>query len=187
MICTSKTGVLVYGELAKDPEFKQFNGSYMMRLNVRYDSVKNEQGKWLGKFIDIQVWRVNAAIWDGMLQKGDHIFAVGKKVEPHEYNGKTYYQMDVDDVTPTGSTQLNWLQQAINAVWSAAPAEQPEPPTEQPQQPSEPPHEETPPPRQVYGQTAPQPAYSAPPEPPQRQYTEEEARIIEEDTDDLPF
>lgn len=50
MICTSKTGVLVYGELAKEPEFKRLqNGSYLMKLNIRYDSEKNEAGKWLGK------------------------------------------------------------------------------------------------------------------------------------------
>ena len=60
MISTSKTGVLVYGELAKEPEFKRLqNGSYLMKLNVRYDSEKNEQGKWLGKFIDVNVWRVD--------------------------------------------------------------------------------------------------------------------------------
>lgn len=122
MISTSKTGVLVYGELAKEPEFKRLqNGSYLMKLNIRYDSEKNEAGKWLGKFIDVNIWRVDVDLWDDMLHKGDCIIASGKKVEPHEYNGKTYYQLDAEDVTPSGKTQLRWLQQVINAVWSAAP------------------------------------------------------------------
>ena len=91
MICTSKTGVLVYGELAKEPEFKRLqNGSYLMKLNIRYDSEKNEAGKWLGKFIDVNIWRVDVNLWDDMLHKGDNVIASGKKVEPHEYNGKTY-------------------------------------------------------------------------------------------------
>ena len=91
MISTSKTGVLVYGELAKEPEFKRLqNGGYLMKLNVRYDSEKNEQGKWLGKFIDVNVWRIDVDLWSDMLHKGDCIIASGKKVEPHEYNGKTY-------------------------------------------------------------------------------------------------
>lgn len=126
MICTSKTGVLVYGELAKEPEFKRLqNGSYLMKLNIRYDSEKNEAGKWLGKFIDVNIWRVDVNLWDDMLHKGDNVIASGKKVEPHEYNGKTYYQLDAEDVTPSGKTQLRWLQQAINAVWSAGPARAP--------------------------------------------------------------
>lgn len=65
MICTSKTGVLVYGELAKEPEFKRLqNGSYLMKLNIRYDSEKNEAGKWRGKFIDVNIWRVDVDLWD---------------------------------------------------------------------------------------------------------------------------
>ena len=86
MICTSKTGVLVYGELAKEPEFKRLqNGSYLMKLNIRYDSEKNEAGKWLGKFIDVNIWRVDVDLWDDMFHKGDNVIASGKKVEPHEY------------------------------------------------------------------------------------------------------
>lgn len=186
MICTSKTGVLVYGELAKEPEFKRLqNGSYLMKLNIRYDSEKNEAGKWLGKFIDVNIWRVDVDLWDDMLHKGDNVIASGKKVEPHEYNGKTYYQLDAEDVTPSGKTQLRWLQQAINAVWSAGPtpAEQPsaapEPPQPEPQQQVAPPAPRAAAPAQPAQQPeSPQPA---------RQYTEDEMRIIEGDDDDLPF
>ena len=91
MISTSKTGILVYGELAKEPEFKRLqNGSYLMKLNVRYDSEKNEQGKWLGKFIDVNVWRVDVDLWDDMLHKGDCIIASGKKVEPLGYTSRNH-------------------------------------------------------------------------------------------------
>lgn len=184
MISTSKTGVLVYGELAKEPEFKRLqNGGYLMKLNVRYDSEKNEQGKWLGKFIDVNVWRVDVDLWDDMLHKGDCIIASGKKVEPHEYNGKTYYQLDAEDVTPSGKTQLRWLQQVINAVWSAAPAEQPQTDPEPQQEQQAPPPAPSAEPAQTYQQP------QQPPQPaaPARQYTEDEMRIIEDDVDDLPF
>lgn len=185
MISTSKTGVLVYGELAKEPEFKRLqNGGYLMKLNVRYDSEKNEQGKWLGKFIDVNVWRVDVDLWSDMLHKGDCIIASGKKVEPHEYNGKTYYQLDAEDVTPSGKTQLRWLQQVINAVWSAAPAEQSQTAQEpQQEQQAAPP----PPPSAEPAQTYQQPQQPPQPAAPARQYTEDEMRIIEDDVDDLPF
>lgn len=187
MICTSKTGVLVYGELAKEPEFKRLqNGSYLMKLNIRYDSEKNEAGKWLGKFIDVNIWRVDVDLWDDMLHKGDNVIASGKKVEPHEYNGKTYYQLDAEDVTPSGKTQLRWLQQAINAVWSAGPT-----PEEQPPAATEPPQPEPqaapPPPSAEPAQTYQQPQQQPQPAAPARRYTEDEMRIIEDDVDDLPF
>lgn len=191
MICTSKTGVLVYGELAKEPEFKRLqNGSYLMKLNIRYDSEKNEAGKWLGKFIDVNIWRVDVDLWDDMLHKGDNVIASGKKVEPHEYNGKTYYQLDAEDVTPSGKTQLRWLQQAINAVWSAGPT-----PAEQPPAATEPPQPEPPQPEPQQQAAPPAPRAAAPAQPaqqpestqPARQYTEDEMRIIEGDDDDLPF
>ena len=119
MISTSKTGVLVYGELAKEPEFKRLqNGSYLMKLNIRYDSEKNEAGKWLGKFIDVNIWRVDVDLWDDMLHKGDCIIAgtavgrvrtmkndKGQYLEaagpstPVEITGLTAGQLDAADVT----------------------------------------------------------------------------------------
>ena len=151
-----------------------------MKLNIRYDSEKNEAGKWLGKFIDVNIWRVDVNLWDDMLHKGDNVIASGKKVEPHEHNGKTYYQLDAEDVTPSGKTQLRWLQQAINAVWSAGPTPAAtEPPQPEPQQQAAPPA----PRAAAPAQPAQQPESTQP----ARQYTEDEMRIIEGDDDDLPF
>lgn len=187
MICTSKTGVLVYGELAKEPEFKRLqNGSYLMKLNIRYDSEKNEAGKLLGKFIDVNIWRVDVDLWDDMLHKGDNVIASGKKVEPHEYNGKTYYQLDAEDVTPSGKTQLRWLQQAINAVWSAGPTPAEEQPAAVPEPPQPEPQQQAAPPAPRAAAPA-QPAQQPESTQPARQYTEDEMRIIEGDDDDLPF
>ena len=98
----------------------------------------------------------------------------------YEYNGKTYYQLDAEDVTPSGKTQLRWLQQAINAVWSAGPTPAAtEPPQPEPQQQAAPPA----PRAAAPAQPAQQPESTQP----ARQYTEDEMRIIEGDDDDLPF
>lgn len=118
MIMNTKTGVLVVGELSKDPEFRETKGGTLMRLSVRYDRDKNEEtGKWMGKFIDVNLWRVDERVWGGMLQQGDTIQAIGKEISAREYNGKTYHSLNADSVGAFGAdTIFRWLQLAIDTA-----------------------------------------------------------------------
>ena len=52
--------------------------------------------------------------WDGMLLKGDAVTVFARELKTREYNGKTYYSVDADDIQPGGLVLFRWMQNLID-------------------------------------------------------------------------
>ena len=73
----------------------------MLKFDIKAHSVKNAAGNWEGLYVQVNVWH-GLEQWDGMLQKGDYVTVYARELKSREYNGKTYYNVDADDIQPGG-------------------------------------------------------------------------------------
>lgn len=102
MIIKTSTGVLLHGTLAKDPEIRNAGQKQVLKFDIKAHSVKNAAGNWEGLYVQVNVWH-GLEQWDGMLQKGDYVTVYARELKSREYNGKTYYNVDADDIhSPAG-------------------------------------------------------------------------------------
>lgn len=115
MILKHKTGVLLHGTLAKDPVIKDAGQKRVLKFDVKVHSVKNDAGSWESLFVQVNVWH-GLDQWDGMLQKGDSVTVYAKKLDEREYNGKTYYNVDADDIQPGGLVIFRWMQMIADMI-----------------------------------------------------------------------
>lgn len=163
MITKTSTGIQIEGRLMYDPQIKQAGAKDVYKMVVRAYSTRHEDGQYDNLDIECCLWS-NFDQWNGMLFKGDHVQVYTREIKTRESNGKTYRSANIDALYPDGNVIFRWMQDAINAMCESAPPVQPEqwPQADDAQL------------------NAPQP--DAP-----QEYTEDEARIIESDEEDLPF
>lgn len=124
MILTHKTGVLLHGTLAKDPVIKDVGQKRVLKFDVKAHSVKNDAGNREGLYVQVNVWH-GLDDWDGMLQKGDAVTIFARELKSREYNGKTYYSVDADDIQPGGLVTFRWMQMIADMI-PAAPSAPPD-------------------------------------------------------------
>ena len=120
MILKHKTGVLLHGAIAKDPVFKDVGQKRVMKFDVKAHSVKNDAGSWESTYVQVNVWHVLDQ-WDGMLQKGDPVTVYARKLDERDYNGRTYYSVDADDIQPGGAVIFRWMQMLADMIPPAEP------------------------------------------------------------------
>ena len=113
MILTHKTGVLLHGTLAKDPVLKDVGQKRVLKFDVKAHSVKTETGSWEGLYVQVNVWQ-GLDKWDGLLCKGDAVTVFARELKSREYNGKTYYDVDANDIQPGGMVIFRWMQNLID-------------------------------------------------------------------------
>lgn len=130
MILTHKTGVLLHGTLAKDPVFKDVGQKRVLKFDVKAHSVKTDTGSWEGLYVQVNIWH-ELDQWDGLLLKGDAVTVFARELKSREYNGKTYYSVDADDIQPGGMVIFRWMQNLID-LCTAPQAPQEPMPTSQP-------------------------------------------------------
>ena len=174
MILTHKTGVLLHGTLAKDPVLKDVGQKRVLKFDVKAHSVKTDTGSW-----------------DGLLLKGDAVTVFARELKSREYNGKTYYNVDADDIQPGGMVIFRWMQNLID-LCTEAPAP-PEPAlTQEPTPFDEPAPVQTSLsggqmyPGEDLADYAPRASQAAAPAGPAAGTPEADA-LIDDDADDLPF
>lgn len=124
MIIKTSTGVLLHGTLAKDPEIRNAGQKQVLKFDIKAHSVKNAAGNWEGLYVQVNVWH-GLEQWDGMLQKGDYVTVYARELKSREYNGKTYYNVDADDIQPGGLVTFRWLQQMIDLMAQPGPPLEP--------------------------------------------------------------
>lgn len=124
MIVQTKNGVMLHGEIAKDPVLRDAGQKQVLKFDLKASRTQDETGKWQSFFVGVNIWH-GIDQWDGMLQKGDQVAVFAQKLKEREYNGKTYYDVDADDVVPGGLVTFRWLQQMIDLM--AQPGTPPEP------------------------------------------------------------
>lgn len=125
MMVKTSSGVMLHGEIAKPPEFRNAGQKQILSFSLKVHSVKNEAGKWESLFVQVDIWS-DLDAWDGMLFKGDQVTVYAPKLKEREYNGKTYYSVDAVDIQPGGLVTFRWMQQIVDMIPPAAPAAQPE-------------------------------------------------------------
>ncbi len=189
MIVQTKTGVMLHGEIRTDPEVRSVGQKQVLKFDLKASSTKDSSGKWQSLFVGVNLWHgINQ--FDGMFEKGDQVTVFARELKTREYNGKTYYDVDADDIQPGGLVTFRWLQQMIELMTPPAPP--PElTPTDEPT-PFDPPPAAEPEPvqtsltgGQMYAgeqlsdyapRSSPPPALSSP-----------DDDLIDDDADDLPF
>lgn len=124
MIVQTKNGVMLHGEIAKDPVLRDIGQKRVLKFDLKASRTQDESGKWQSFFVGVNLWH-GIDQWDGMLQKGDQVAVFAQKLKEREYNGKIYYDVDADDVVPGGLVTFRWLQQMIDLM--AQPGTPPEP------------------------------------------------------------
>lgn len=130
MIVQTKNGIMLHGEIAKDPVLRDAGQKRVLKFDLKASRTQDETGKWQSFFVGVNIWH-GIDQWDGMLQKGDQVTVFAQKLKEREYNGKVYYDVDADDVQPGGLVTFRWLQQMIDLM--AQPTPPPEPtPTDEP-------------------------------------------------------
>lgn len=190
MILTHKTGVLLHGTLAKDPVLKDVGQKRVLKFDVKAHSVKTDTGSWESLYVQVNVWH-GLDKWDGLLLKGDAVTVFARELKSREYNGKTYYNVDADDIQPGGMVIFRWMQNLID-LCTEAPAP-PEPALTQEPTPSD---EPAPVqtclsggqmyPGEDLADYAPRASQAAAPAGPAAGTPEADA-LIDDDADDLPF
>ena len=190
MIIQTKSGVMLHGEISKDPVLRDAGQKRVLKFDLKASRTQDETGKWQSFFVGVNIWH-GIDQWDGMLQKGDQVAVFAQKLKEREYNGKTYYDVDANDVVPGGLVTFRWLQQMIDMM--AQPAPPPEPtqtdeltPFDQPSEPEQVPTQTSLPGGQIYpgenlADYAPR-STSAQEAAPSAEYDP-----INDDADDLPF
>lgn len=124
MIVQTKNGVMLHGEISKDPVIRDAGQKRVLKFDLKASRTQGEAGKWQSFFVGVNIWH-GIDHWDGMLQKGDQVAVFAQKLKEREYNGKIYYDVDADDVVPGGLVTFRWLQQMIDLM--AQPGTPPEP------------------------------------------------------------
>lgn len=122
MLLKSSNQALVSGTLSRDAEIRTTaNGTKVGKASIKYASVKNDEGGWDAKWIDITGWR-DMADEIGAFSKGDAVLATGTFSE-REYTGrdgtqKKSYEITVDFVVSMGQKKNNVLEgaKAIEAI-----------------------------------------------------------------------
>lgn len=120
MILKHKTGVLLHGAIAKDPVFKDVGQKRVMKFDVKAHSVKNDAGSWESTYVQVNIWH-GLDQWDGMLQKNDPVTVYARKLDERDYNGRTYYSVDADDIQPGGAVIFRWMQMIADMIPPAEP------------------------------------------------------------------
>ena len=102
MIVQTKNGIMLHGEIAKDPVLRDIGQKRVLKFDLKASRTQDETGKWQSFFVGVNLWH-GIDQWDGMLQKGDQVTVFAQKLKEREYNGKTYYASAVhaDDVIDT--------------------------------------------------------------------------------------
>ncbi len=103
----------------QDPEIRNAGQKQVLKFDIKAHSVKNAAGNWEGLYVQVNVWH-GLEQWDGMLQKGDYVTVYARELKSREYNGKTYYNVDADDIQPGGLVTFRWMQTLADMM--AAPA-----------------------------------------------------------------
>ena len=125
MMVKTASGIMLHGEISKDPGIRNAGQKQLLSFSLRVHSVKNDDGKWESQFVDINVWNSIDA-WDGMLQKGDYVTVFARELRSREYNGKIYYSADAMDIQPGGLVTFRWMQQIVDMIPAVSPAATPE-------------------------------------------------------------
>lgn len=99
MIVQTKNGIMLHGEIAKDPVLRDAGQKRVLKFDLKASRTQDESGKWQSFFVGVNLWH-GIDQWDGMLQKGDQVTVFAQKLKEREYNGKIYYDVDADDVQP---------------------------------------------------------------------------------------
>ncbi len=101
--------VLLTGKLPRDPELRETAKGNKVRFSVAY-------GK--SKYMNVEVWADSGAgRMAGYLEKGDYVLVTGPH-RSHEYNGKTYENVEADFITtmatptPTAASTSPSVEQA---------------------------------------------------------------------------
>ena len=183
MIVKTNTGAMVAGPLSRAPDIKQTkSGTSFLSLSVKAHSVKDDSGKWNSVFVECCIWR-DLERWDGLLDKGDFVVAFGRELKSHESGGKTYWNLDTDGLLVSGLVNSNWVQMAIDMMQPPSGPDMAANPDGFSEVEGETPFDS--------GLQASENDFQAGgvklPSEPERQFTEDESRIIEDDADDLPF
>lgn len=124
MIVQTKTGVMLHGEISKDPVLRDVGQKRVLKFDLKASRTQDETGKWQSFFVGVTIWHGIDQL-DGMFEKGDQVAVFAQKLKEREYNGKTYYDVDANDVVPGGLVTFRWLQQMIDLM--AQPGTPPEP------------------------------------------------------------
>lgn len=88
----------VGGIVSRQPETKAAGERFVTKFSLRWvdeNAQTDEQGRKIATFMDIDCWDHQAS----MLQKGDHCEVTGQ-LQSREYNGKTYFSIRADYITP---------------------------------------------------------------------------------------
>lgn len=125
MIVQTKNGIMLHGEIAKDPVLRDAGQKRVLKFDLKASRTQDESGKWQSFFVGVNLWH-GIDQWDGMLQKGDQVTVFAQKLKEREYNGKTYYDVDADDVQPGGLVTFRWLQQMIDLMSQPTPPPEPD-------------------------------------------------------------
>lgn len=190
MMVKTSSGVMLHGEISKEPAFRAAGQKQLLSFSLKVHSVKNDSGKRESLFVEVDLWK-DLDAWDGMLQKGDFVTVFAPKLKDREYNGKTYYSVDAVDLQPGGLVTFRWMQQIVDMI-PVSPAAAPElTPTDEPT-PFDPPPASEPKPVQTSptgGQMYPGETLSdyAPRRNPAPAADPAGDAPIDEDADDLPF
>ena len=123
MIVQTKNGVMLHGEIAKDPVLRDAGQKRVLKFDLKASRTQDESGKWQSFFVGVNLWH-GIDQWDGMLQKGDQVTVFAQKLKEREYNGKIYY-----DVLVT----FRWLQQMIDLMAQSGPPLEPAEPAAEPE------------------------------------------------------
>ena len=118
MICNTRTGILISGQIGRNPELR-YVGQHqrlVLKFSVRYGSeIPEGGGRAAGKYIDVDVWD-NAEALDGMLKQGDAVIVIAREIKTREYNSKIYKTISAEGLFPAAGTVLRWLQQTLDML-----------------------------------------------------------------------
>ena len=97
---------------------KDVGQKQVLKFDVKAHSVKTGTGNWEGLYVQVNVWH-GLDKWDGLLLKGDAVTVFARELKSREYNGKTYYDVDADDIQPGGMVIFRWMQNLIDLCTEA--------------------------------------------------------------------
>mgnify|MGYP002728398168 CR=1 FL=1 len=115
MIVQTKNGVMLHGEISKDPVLRDIGQKRVLKFDLKASRTQDETGKWQSFFVGVTIWHGIDQL-DGMFEKGDQVTVFAQKLKTREYNGKTYYDVDADDIVPGGLVTFRWLQQMVDLM-----------------------------------------------------------------------
>lgn len=120
MIVQTKNGVMLHGEISKDPVLRDVEQKRVLKFDLKASRTQDETGKWQSFFVGVNIWHGIDQL-DGMFEKGDQVTVFAQKLKTREYNGKTYYDVDADDIQPGGLVMFRWLQQMVDLMSQPGP------------------------------------------------------------------